>query len=622
MDLGETTVLIGPNNAGKTAILDALRISLTQRWGYRGKGFSEYDVHMADENTDPKSSCGVTIEIRAEEKIQGEWPEAITSDLGNILQVDIESSIRSVNLRTRCRWNSVSEIFEPSWEFLDKNREPLTGAHGSNLRHFRNYLPVFYLGALRDVKDEFSVRSSQFWTRLLKEINISPKLEAKALKIFDLLNRKFLKDDPRLEDIARTLTETTRVAAQDTEGGLDLRMVPLKTWDMLSRTEIILRNEEKSPWLPLRSQGQGIQSLSVIFLFQAFVDHLLQHLYRPESKPILALEEPETHLHPQAIRTLWHHVKKLPGQKIVTTHSPYFVQNVPFRDLRLVRLVDGQTKIISLPVSFSVSIPELEKSNQEKFEQVISYSNDLFYNNLTKQLTVKGALEKKLYKKLLSCCGADENRKGFEKNLKELYKQSSYYVNNDDLKSLETYAQRSRGEILFAERWLIVEGQADYLLIHAIALAMDYDLDRYGVSVIDAQNNGEPAIFAALARALGIPWIAVFDGDDAGNKYIHRIKKKGFANEELENRCYTHSSGNLEEQLISDKLGSVLMDILRDIGKTKEQNLNNEDLLKKLDGAKTDYARELAVRIRNSKDLLESTPIAFRKAIEKLRGLA
>ena len=49
VDLGETTVFVGPNNAGKTAILDALRIALTRRWGQRGTGFSEYDIHLADD---------------------------------------------------------------------------------------------------------------------------------------------------------------------------------------------------------------------------------------------------------------------------------------------------------------------------------------------------------------------------------------------------------------------------------------------------------------------------------------------------------------------------------------------------------------------------------------------
>lgn len=66
LDLGNTTVLVGPNNAGKTAILDAVRISLTRRWGQRGTGFSEYDIHMPDEEADPKSSSGVTIEVKSE----------------------------------------------------------------------------------------------------------------------------------------------------------------------------------------------------------------------------------------------------------------------------------------------------------------------------------------------------------------------------------------------------------------------------------------------------------------------------------------------------------------------------------------------------------------------------
>ena len=157
---------------------------------------------------------------------------------------------------------------------------------------------MFYLGALRDVGDEFSPRSSQFWGRLLRALEIPPGLESRVLRVLDLLNRRLLDADPRLKEISETLSGATRIAARDREGGLDLRMVPLKPWDLLSRAEIILRNEPDLPWLPLRRQGQGIQSLSVIFLFQAFVDHLLRELYEPGSEPVLALEEPETHLHP------------------------------------------------------------------------------------------------------------------------------------------------------------------------------------------------------------------------------------------------------------------------------------------------------------------------------------
>ena len=620
VDLGKTTVFVGPNNAGKTAILDALRIALTRRWGQRGTGFSEYDIHLADDTADPKTSSGVSIELRSEEATPREWPTAVVEDLGDIVQLDLATERRAVNLRVRCAWSEETGAFEPSWEFLDARREPLAGrsARRINLDRFWRYLPVFYLDALRDVGDEFSPRSSQFWRQLLKALEIPPDLESRALRVLDLLNQRLLKADPRLAGIAETLSGATRVASRDRDGDLDLRMVPLKTWDLLSRAEIILRNEPDLPWLPLRRQGQGIQSLSVIFLFQAFVDHLLRELYEPGSEPVLALEEPETHLHPQAVRTLWRHVSALPGQKIVTTHSPYFVQHVPFRDLRLVRLTSNGTEVRSLPASFSTSIPPLPG-----LDTVVGNSGEsLTYDRVSETLTVHGALNRSTYRALLACCGADERRAQLEPQLRELRGRSSLYIDDDELDALETYARRMRGEIFFSERWLIVEGQADYLIAHAVACALDYDLDQHGVSVVDAQNNGNPATFAALARALAIPWLAVFDGDDAGEQFVNAIAKRGFAAEELRRRCRTHAAGDLESQLIADGLGPELQEALTELGIRDAGALSGDALIACLDDNKTAYAGILARRLRHDPGLLQKMPEAFRAAIEQLRGLS
>src|SRR6266849_1438310 len=85
IELGDTTVFIGPNNAGKTAILDAVRIALTRRWGQRGTGFTEYDVHLATESDDPKASVGVAIELRAQESQPGEWPDDVQQGLDQII---------------------------------------------------------------------------------------------------------------------------------------------------------------------------------------------------------------------------------------------------------------------------------------------------------------------------------------------------------------------------------------------------------------------------------------------------------------------------------------------------------------------------------------------------------
>jgi putative ATP-dependent endonuclease of the OLD family len=393
LDLGETTVFIGQNNSGKTAILDAIRIALTRRWGQRGTGFTEYDVHLATDE-----------------------------------------------------------------------------------------------------------------------------------------------DDPRLVDIATTLTGATKVAARDRDGSVDLRLMPLKSWDILSKAEIILRNEPTWPWLPLQRHGQGVQSLSVIFLFQAFVDHLLKELYEPESTAVLALEEPETHLHPQAARTLWGHVNQLPGQKIITTHSPYFVQHVPFRDLRLVHLTDEGTSVCSLPSSFSAVVPHVAA-----LDPIIANSGGLLtFDRATNTLTVNGELDENRYRDLQASYGTHPERAVVSGVLRQLRDTSRLFIGDDELRALETFARRIRGEIFFAKRWFIVEGQAEYLLVHALARALGYDLDEHGVAVIDAVNNGNPATFAVLARALSIPWLAVFDGDPAGVGYCDSIGNRHFspAVEEERRNCF------------------------------------------------------------------------------------
>jgi putative ATP-dependent endonuclease of OLD family len=618
IELGETTVFVGPNNAGKTAILDAIRIALTRRWGQRGTGFTEYDVHLESEKADPKTSPGVVIELKMEEPVVGDWPDELQQDLDEIIQTDPLIGRASITLQVRFAWSAPDSSFLPAWIFLNAARAPLVGnsARRTNLERFWQYLPVFYLGALRDIKDEFSSRS-QFWGRLLKAMEISLPLENRVQRVLDLLNKKLLRADPRLSQIANTLSGATRVAARDRQGSVDLRLVPLKSWDLLSKAEIILRNEPDWPWLPLEKHGQGVQSLSVIFLFQAFVEHLLSNLYEANSVPVLALEEPETHLHPQAARTLWAHVRALPGQKLITTHSPYFVQHIPFRDLRLVRLTERGTEVYWLPPSFSVALPYIADLDPI----VASSGGRLTYDRALGTLKIFGKLDQNMYRILLTCYGAHPDRQSATAALKDLKDRSLLFMSDDELRALETYARRIRGEIFFARRWMLVEGQAEYLLVHALARAMEYDLDENGVAVIDAVNNGNPEIFASLARALSIPWLAVFDGDPAGRGYVTKIEARGFPQALVNQRCRCLASGNLEQQLLADGFDADLRDVLSALGHADAHTIGDAGLEKRLDNTKTAYAAELARRVGVSSTLASRFPQAFRQAIADLRGL-
>ena len=602
LDLGETTVLIGPNNAGKSAILDAMRLALTGPWGRTGTG---------------DAPSGMSIRLCAEESVPGEWPRSVGEEPDPADRSDSKGDRRSLALLTRFARNRENGKVEPRRRLLEivDGLPSGRGYRQVNIDRCWRYLPVFYLGALRDIDKEYMAEFPRFWERLLKAAEIPAGLESDARDILDRLFSRLKESDPNVKDINTALAGINRGMLLREDWFPDWTMLPAEMLNEPRVADPLLFVDEPDPdSFLLDEKGQGIQSLSIFSMFLAFVRHFLDELYAKDSEPVLLIEEPETHLHPHAVRTLWRHIQAQPGQKIVTTHSPYLVQNTSFRDLRLVRFTGNGTEVSSLPASFSAKVPPLDglEDAAARWEDLLSYEQS------TRTLTVTGTIPEKAYRGLLARYGTHERFGEFARALRELRARSSRYIGDDELRSLETFAQRIRGEIFFAERWLIVEGQADYLIVHALAHAMEYDLDGFRVSVIDAQNNGSPVAFAALARALDIPWLAVFDGDAQGNKYKRQILKLGSDKAKLKQLCLSHSAGDLEEQLVDDGFGSELSGILAELGVRGASNLTDKALVKRLRKKKVGYAAKLADRFRVDPSLARRGPAVYREGIGTL----
>jgi putative ATP-dependent endonuclease of OLD family len=561
----------------------------------------------------------VEIEMEIREPTANEWPEAVQNELVDIINVNPKTDASSIIMKVSCAWDGSEESYIPRWEFLNSDRKPFAGkgARAINLQEFFQYIPVFYLEALRDVADEYSSRS-QFWGKLLKTIQIPEELEKRSKRIFDLLNKKLLDADEKIKRLAEHLSRISDVAASDGLGAANLRVLPLNTWDILSKAEVIYQTEESTPWLPLIRHGQGVQSLSVVFLFRAFVELIMQELFRKESTPVLALEEPETHLHPQAARSLLNQIQNLPGQKVITTHSPYFLQYVPFRDIRIVRNDANGTSVRSLDKFFRCRLP----ANAKLSELEASSSGKIKYDNGTDELVVEGALQQEHYRTLLKIYNDDADQGRLHKIIKDLYSRSSLFVSDEDLLKLETFAKRIRGEIFFAHRWLLVEGQSEFHLIHAIAKALGYGLDEHGVAVIDYKNNGSADTFAALARALGYPWLILVDADTAGVSYLEAIRRHGFSQQEITMRSKQLTHGPLETELVNCGLQLELKTILKSFGVHDADSLDDKALVRSLEKWKTHYAVELGKLCLSDSTVLARMPIQLREIVTQLRGLA
>ena len=57
----------------------------------------------------------------------------------------------------------------------------------------------------------------------------------------------------------------------------------------------------------------------------------------------------------------------------------------------------------------------------------------LSYERASETLTVRGTLDEKNFRALLTCCGADEYRAELEKRLRDLRDRSSLYIDDNEL---------------------------------------------------------------------------------------------------------------------------------------------------------------------------------------------
>ncbi|MDE0660855.1 MAG: AAA family ATPase [Gammaproteobacteria bacterium] len=616
INLGRTTVFVGPNNAGKSAILDAVRIVLTRRWGQRGTGFTESDVHRAEPNGDVRELPPIRITLVLEEPSLGEWDEDMVAALDEVMTLSADGR-NVVTLQVTCAWDEDKEAFEPVWQFLDSAGDLLPERRRAiNLTGFFGYMPLFWLGPLRDAGNEFTPRSG-YWGGLLRSVHIPPELEEEAMTALGEIDTKIVEADARLSEIAEMIGQATRIAIDGTPGTARLNTMPLGVQEMLQRTGIVIRNEEAQPWLPLESHGQGLQSLAVIFLFQAAVLQQMSESERPGLEAVFAIEEPEAHLHPQAARTLWEHVQGLPGQRLLTTHSPYFLQHVPLHEMRVVRLSQGRTTVDSLRRQVVSTLPW----NDAVGVLCAKHGKGTFEHATTSGRVVACKwFDEEMGRRLTQCYRKNQGIDA-EAMVERLRYDARMLLSNEDETDLGMHGRRIRGEIFFAARWILVEGVTEHLLCHAIAAAVGFPLDTHGIAVVDFQNGGNPAVYVALAEALGIPWQAVVDGDSEGGKFKSQITRRGFREEDFAGKFFTLPEGNdLEDELLAGGHGPLLREILSESHGDGAMHWPNELLRTRLKKRKTRYMGALARRVVADEGLARTMPSAFVELIDGLRG--
>jgi putative ATP-dependent endonuclease of the OLD family len=438
LHLANVTVLIGENNTGKTTFLDAIRLCLGRQTPRKGSQFEDYDYHLDSPNAVPATAAPITITFDFAEDKPEEWSNALVQALGDVVVVHPDDR-RHVTLRVSSKYEKTINDFQSDWRFLDPAGNPLKAKAGvfGTLQQLR---PIFYLAAVREAARDFTSRSP-FWGPFLRSPTIPEKTRQELEQALAELNEQIIDAQAAFKDIRKVLGKAPNIVALGEKDTVSIDAVPGRVFDLLARTEVSLQSTLGTK-LPLARHGAGTQSLAVMLLFEAFLQSQLKGAYDALSEPILALEEPEAHLHPCAVRSLWNSLASLAGQLIVSTHSGDLLAEAPLEAVRRIHRSAGSIEVRAL------------KPNT---------------------------------------------------------------LSEDDQRKIHLYLRESRGELLFARRWLLVEGQTEYWVLTMSADQLGIHLAQRGVRIIQYRNV-EALPFVKVANDFGIDWLCLIDGDDQGKR--------------------------------------------------------------------------------------------------------
>ncbi|MBN8555429.1 MAG: DUF2813 domain-containing protein [Deltaproteobacteria bacterium] len=348
LDLAKETVLVGENNTGKTSILHALRNCLERIKNRKGHTFEEYDFHFESELKDPSTAPPISIILYFVESNMDAWPAEFVRAAADVISLRDDDK-REIKLRITSGFDQTTKEFVQSWAFLDFSGNTMTGkaANPNALSLIQHLFPIFYLSALRDAGREFSKHAS-FWSPFIRSENMSAETKTEIEQALSSLNEQVVNAHESFEHVVRHLSKMSSLLRVGGAKAITIEAVSGKVFDLLSKAQVNIRSSTGAK-LPIGRHGEGTQSIAVLLLFDAFLKSRLLEADYKNTYPILALEEPEAHLHPCAIRTLWKTLDTLEGQKIISTHSGDLISEVPLHSIRRLYRKDNEVKVGSIP---------------------------------------------------------------------------------------------------------------------------------------------------------------------------------------------------------------------------------------------------------------------------------
>ena len=354
IELGEVTVLIGENNTGKTSVLDALKLCLHDLAPQHRDVVDGLDFRLAESGSEPYSADPIEIELVFSDRIGDKWNESLARDLARFGMVRVDDlGHRNVRMQIRCEYDRNARGFNTEWLFFNQYGDP-SPPDDRQIMLLKRGIQYYYLNALRDAAHHFDAQGP-FWKPFLRDSQLSLERKTEIEMSLREVNKIIVSSHTSFEQVCDGLERIQSVIPLGSDESVSIEAVPGRIFDLLDKVQVQLTTGTGAK-IPLDRHGDGTQSLAVLMLFSSFVQ------VHTGGSSFLALEEPEAHLHPSATRVLWQLIRKLTGQKLISTHSGDFLAEIDIHDIRRLVRTDSGIKAFHVPRDL-LSPEEIRKFN-------------------------------------------------------------------------------------------------------------------------------------------------------------------------------------------------------------------------------------------------------------------
>jgi putative ATP-dependent endonuclease of the OLD family len=343
VELEPLTLLVGQNNSGKTTFLRALAIALNS-----DRKFINKDDLFINSDGANESGNQIIIDINIkpntkDNKFDDKWLMAFGTDINSDTAGNDFLAYRTlIDFKLGNLDAQIKRYVITDWD--SGNADTTT-----ELTAKTSCIPLFFIDAQRDLQEDIKTATSYFG-RLAKQIAYNKKDLGEIEKALEKINDASVKKSQVLQHLKKNLEELNKTV-QNKGKGVEITPFPKKIRDLHKGLKVHFQDGESDSF-SLEYHGMGTRSWASLLAFKAFIDwetNLNEEANEP-FHPVLALEEPEAHLHPNAQRQLYNQLSTISGQKIISTHSPYIAAQAELKELRHFRKYSDETEVSSLAI--------------------------------------------------------------------------------------------------------------------------------------------------------------------------------------------------------------------------------------------------------------------------------